>query len=1125
MLSLQMISYGTEITVWGPSVKHVSKLELDSEVSSVHGGKPQSEHSFKHDNQMQIMEHDVEDTNPDETDRPNQNYEFLGQDDENLLEERGNLPEEKPQSTSKTPEKPTNDPTDVEEVTSKSQEPQKLMIKPPGSASHSQRVQSQEPQGSKTPKATISQNEKGKIKKLDASSKAGISDEQTPKKGDSEPIDSQKTKTPQVKDQKATDRSNSESKVAKTPSKDAKNQPAQSKQQVKHLPLKLTDLQETGSLDPVKQKLNLKNSGMSPQKTWGDSPENFLSTGPTPQQDSERSLTWRKHIGSMKNVPKLHLPSTTSGEGLTISQRAWGSMSDKPTTKSEEGKIQLSQTESNRFIPKPNERFTSLDNLESHPKAVDSKDNNQLQPEQQKKLTTTPNIQETAASSSQKGQLSRNKSADPAKSKNLSNKAKPSTPRLEKGKSNISEGKGRPNELEKDDIPKGKAENDQGTIQKFGLKFEPHSIAKTPKADHNKRGSSESRSNQSKAFSKSDIEKKQEEDLKGKSQNSLKSLITEKGGASTRKDMRPSPSNKSIDTLSDHKIMSRRGSMPEKQELAKPQQTVFYLSQKNSEAIESKGPEESKAVQAEGNKDDKKSGKGGHKKALTGVEFVNQDSNRKETPVDPMDRRKSSGKIRSKDISSAMSEPTNVPSHRTSRDQNIFYIEEPKKSKYNPLENKRIDTATRNKSNEGLPHAKTNLTIDPTSNEPKTESYRSPIAEALKFVPYSHPKSRQDSSRNEKSTGEHPKTPSKSEKRNDSKEGKKDSGTPKYSLMQPSRNISRVDNSKSDIPQKELSDQSAALTETIANLSKTPSKNDGKDRSSQQPSFKDPMSLIMQNQRRSSEKDPNLSSIHSSRELKATHHPVHSAFLKTPKDPRERSNNVTQGDSHVSDETSKRSFATSKKSIKTPSEKTSYSKDMEGVGGKNLVKSLFGKSSEDIEGHPKARSNSKNLFIEPPEKITEEDDNEDDNVDLKKYTDFLKKGHWDYFNSPVVHEMQMKQAEKEAARMNSPGRDKYYPVHVPCSQEDEEKPISLKISYSPKMYQAVFGDMTQNLKQSQTSPQNPSDYHHHPKEHRRALSFSTGTPIKLDSVSSTKKNYFLSPKQQTEKKTSTEVIA
>jgi len=92
--------------------------------------------------------------------------------------------------------------------------------------------------------------------------------------------------------------------------------------------------------------------------------------------------------------------------------------------------------------------------------------------------------------------------------------------------------------------------------------------------------------------------------------------------------------------------------------------------------------------------------------------------------------------------------------------------------------------------------------------------------------------------------------------------------------------------------------------------------------------------------------------------------------------------------------------------------------------------------------------------------IPEEESNEEEDYnELKKFTNYLKKGYWNYFNSPVVVDMQERQAERKAIRSKNPKKWVYYPLHEPCFFNQTED-YSPKRSYSPKMYQNVFGDMT-----------------------------------------------------------------
>ena len=116
------------------------------------------------------------------------------------------------------------------------------------------------------------------------------------------------------------------------------------------------------------------------------------------------------------------------------------------------------------------------------------------------------------------------------------------------------------------------------------------------------------------------------------------------------------------------------------------------------------------------------------------------------------------------------------------------------------------------------------------------------------------------------------------------------------------------------------------------------------------------------------------------------------------------------------------------------------------------------KYSPEVAQEKKARFRSLFNRHDSIPKVKEEEEEEDSYDDLKKFTNYLKKGYWNYFNSPIVIGMQQRQSAREEGRSSNPRKFVYYPIHDPCKGED----VRSSRSYSPKMYQNVFGDMTQS---------------------------------------------------------------
>lgn len=112
------------------------------------------------------------------------------------------------------------------------------------------------------------------------------------------------------------------------------------------------------------------------------------------------------------------------------------------------------------------------------------------------------------------------------------------------------------------------------------------------------------------------------------------------------------------------------------------------------------------------------------------------------------------------------------------------------------------------------------------------------------------------------------------------------------------------------------------------------------------------------------------------------------------------------------------------------------------------------------------------------EEKAEEESSEDEFAGITKFTNYLKKGYFNYFTSPKVCEMQKKAKERETFRQDMHRKGKYYPIHEPCIPEEGGYQLTNR-SYSPKMYQEVFGDMTDLKFFPQSSPLNHHFYHPH----------------------------------------------
>ena len=198
---------------------------------------------------------------------------------------------------------------------------------------------------------------------------------------------------------------------------------------------------------------------------------------------------------------------------------------------------------------------------------------------------------------------------------------------------------------------------------------------------------------------------------------------------------------------------------------------------------------------------------------------------------------------------------------------------------------------------------------------------------------------------------------------------------------------------------------------------------------------------------------------------------------------RDKSSDDAENDSRLSEGSSRRSYSTSKKSDQGPSSSDkSLTLKHKGSrkGGKKLLtddendqlaegdhQGSIVEASEEEE-HTGRRRKSRQIIkiIEHPKKIVEKDEDDDENFeDIKRFTNYLRKGYWDYNNSPLVYEMQKRQAERDAYKLEHQGKWDHYPLHEPCipeeSEEDEhESHGSPHKNYSPKMYLNVFGDMT-----------------------------------------------------------------